>query len=54
MDDNNDPRTGLAEKVLKWLALGIPLLTATIDLISKVVNYGGPVREFRILLQARR
>jgi hypothetical protein len=54
MDAKNDPRTGLAEKVVTWLALGIPLLTAVIDLISKVVNYARPVPEFRLPVYPRR
>ena len=47
MDEN--PRTGLAVKVYNLLLGGILLLTAIIDLISKVVNYHGrPVPQFRL------
>ena len=37
--DNNNPRTDLAEKAYKLALVGIPLLTAILNLISKVVNY---------------
>ncbi len=39
--DNKNPRTGLAEKVYELALVGIPLLTAIVELISKVVNYNG-------------
>lgn len=39
MDDKNHPRTDLAEKAYNLLLVGIPCLTAIIELISKVVNY---------------
>lgn len=48
-DQQNVSRTGLAETVLKWAAVGIPLLTAILDLISKAVNYHArPISEFRL------
>jgi hypothetical protein len=37
MDKN--PRTGLAEKAYQLLLVGVPLITAIVELISKVVNY---------------
>lgn len=49
---NPDPHTGLAEKTLKWLMLGVPLLTAVIDLISKVVNYARPIPKLRLHIPA--
>ncbi len=41
-------QTDLADRTMSLLLVGIPLLTAIIELISKVVNYGRPVRELRI------
>ncbi len=38
---DNNPRTGLVEKLYNLLLVGIPLIAAIIDLISKVVNYNG-------------
>lgn len=53
MDDNNDPRTGLADRTYQLLLLGIPLLTAIIELLSKVVNYNARhFPKFRLLLSA--
>ena len=52
MDEN--PRTGLADRKIEWLVLGIPLLTAIIELLSKVVNYARRVPELRIQLQQAR
>jgi phage-related minor tail protein len=47
MDKN--PRTDLAEKAFQLLVVGIPLVTAIIELISKVVNYNGStISEFRL------
>jgi hypothetical protein len=51
MDLKSHTRTGLAEKVFKLALVVIPLLTEIIHLISKVVNYAGPVPKFRV--QAR-
>lgn len=48
MDEENRSRTGLAEKVYKLALVGIPLLTAIINLISKVVNYVDPIRKLRL------
>jgi hypothetical protein len=48
MEQQNDPRTGLAEKTYGLLLVGIPLLTAIVELISKLVNYGNYVRELRV------
>lgn len=48
----NDPkRTDLADRWFKLLLVGVPLLTAIINLVSKVVNYARPVRELRVQLQ---
>ena len=52
MIDKNDPRIDLAEKAYKLLLVGIPLVTAIINLISKVVNYAGPVSKLRIQVPA--
>jgi len=48
--DSNPKRTGLAGRWIELLMVGIPLLTAIIELVSKVVNYACPVRKFRIQL----
>ena len=52
MDDNNDPRIDLADRTYKLMLLALPLLTAIIELISKVVNYGGPISELRVQIRA--
>jgi hypothetical protein len=49
-DQKNDPRTGLADRAYALLMVGIPLLTAIIELISKVVNYASPTPKLRLLL----
>jgi hypothetical protein len=47
MDKN--PRTDLAEKAYQLLLVGVPLITAIIELISKVVNYNGrPISKLRL------
>jgi hypothetical protein len=43
--DENSKRTGLADRWYKLLLVGIPLLTAIINLVSKAVNYDRPIRE---------
>jgi hypothetical protein len=50
MDEKSHTRTDLAEKAFKLLLVGIPLVTAIINLISKVVNYACRVPELRIQL----
>lgn len=45
--DQKPAHTDLAEKRMQLLLVGIPLLTAIIDLISKVVNYGGSLPKLR-------
>ena len=45
-------RTGLAEKAYKLALVGIPLLTAIINLINKAVNYAGSVPKLRIPVRA--
>ena len=53
MDDKNDPRTGLADRTYQLLLVGIPLLTAIIELLSKVVNYNvRRLSELRLFLPA--
>lgn len=46
MDEN--PRTGLADRKIELLVVGISLLTAIIELLSKVVNYARPIRKLRL------
>jgi hypothetical protein len=38
-------RTDLADRKMELLLVGIPLVTAIIELISKVVNYGSRISE---------
>lgn len=52
MVDKKDPRIGLAEKAYKLLLVGLPLVTAIINLISKVVNYAGPVSKLCVQVRA--
>lgn len=44
--DENPKRIGLADRWFKLALVSIPLLTAIINLVSKVVNYDRPIREF--------
>lgn len=44
--DENPKRTGLADRWIELLLVGIPLLTAIIEMVSKVVNYDRTVRKF--------
>lgn len=37
--DKKNPRTDLAERFYQLSLVGIPLITAIVELISKVVNY---------------
>jgi hypothetical protein len=43
--ENKPAQNGLADKKMELLLVGIPLLTAIIELISKVVNYARPLRK---------
>ena len=52
MDNKSHSRIDLAEKAYKLALVVIPLLTAIVTLISKVVNYAGRVPELRLRLQA--
>jgi hypothetical protein len=52
MDDKNDPRIDLADRTYELMLLLLPLLTAIIELISKVVNYAGPIPELRLQIRA--
>jgi len=53
MDEKIQTRTGLAEKAYKLALVGLPLLTAIINLISKAVNYACSVPKFRISIRAK-
>jgi hypothetical protein len=53
MDDKAQTRTGLAEKAYKLALVGIPLLTAIINLISKVVNYACAFSKLRLPIRAK-
>ena len=44
--DENPKRTDLADRWFALLLVGIPLLTAIIEMVSKVVNYDRPIRKF--------
>jgi hypothetical protein len=53
MAEKDQTRTGLAEKAYKLALVGIPLLTAIINLISKAVNYARPVSKLRLPIRAK-
>lgn len=44
--DQKPKRTDLADRRFELLLVGIPLVTAIIELVSKVVNYGHPIPKF--------
>jgi hypothetical protein len=54
MDRKDHTRTDLADRKIELLVLGISLLTAIIELLSKVVNYARRVPELRLQLQSAR
>ena len=52
MDNKRHTRTDLAVRAYKLLLVVIPLVTAIINLISKVVNYARRVSELPIQIRA--
>jgi hypothetical protein len=54
MIDKNDPRIDLADRLYELTLVVIPLLTAIIELISKVVNYARLFSELRVQVPTER
>ncbi len=52
--DQKPARTDLADRKIELLMVGIPLLTAIIELISKVVNYASSIPELRLSIHQGR